>query len=262
MPQGDYVELAQKRRGKRFDHDEKVRKREARAHKRIGKTAQSLTGLRAKIFANKRYAEKAALKKAIRLNEQKAVKKGSDEAPVAPEGAVPHYLLDRSQAERGKVLSNSIKEKRKEKAGKWDVPLPRVRPMAEDELFRVTKSGKRQKKAWKRLVTKATFVGEDFRRAPPKMERFIRPTGLRVKKANVVHPELKSTFCLPILGVKKNPQGALQTQLGVVTKGTIIEVDVSELGLVTAGGRVVFSKYAQVTSNPEMCGSVEAVLLV
>ena len=48
--------------------------------------------------------------------------------------------------------------------------------------------------------------------------------GLRMKKAHVTHPELKCTFCLDILGVKKNPNGASYTQLGVVTKGTIIEV--------------------------------------
>ena len=35
------------------------------------------------------------------------------------------------------VLSNSIKQKRKEKAGKWNVPIPKVRPVAEDEVFKV-----------------------------------------------------------------------------------------------------------------------------
>ena len=29
--------------------------------------------------------------------------------------------------DRAKVLSNTIKQKRKEKAGKWEVPLPKVR---------------------------------------------------------------------------------------------------------------------------------------
>jgi len=32
--------------------------------------------------------------------------------------------------------------------------------------------------------------------------------------------------------------------------GTVIEVNVSELGLVTQTGKVVWSKYAQVTNNP------------
>ena len=45
-----------------------------------------------------------------------------------------------------------------------------------------------------------------------------------MKKAHVTHPELKCTFCLSILGVKKNPNGASFTQLGVITKGTVIEV--------------------------------------
>lgn len=66
--------------------------------------------------------------------------------------------------------------------------------------------------------------------------------GLRFKKAHVTHPELKATFCLPILGVKKNPSSPLYTSLGVITKGTVVEVNVSELGLVTQGGKVVWGE--------------------
>jgi ribosomal protein S8E len=144
-----------------------------------------------------------------------------------------------------------------------------------------------------------TFVPPGFTRKPPKYERFIRPTGLRMKKAHVTHPELKATFQLEIIGVKKNPNGQAYTGLGVITKGkaagqeaarrvswrrccsrrhsatrccskppynawcclcgrhmhplsspcplpgTIVEVNVSELGLVTPGGKVVWGKYAQ-----------------
>ena len=52
----------------------------------------------------------------------------------------------------------------------------------------------------------------------------------------------------------------MYTQLGVMTKGTVIEVNVSELGLVTAGGKIVFGKYAQITNNPENDGCINAVL--
>jgi ribosome biogenesis protein NSA2 len=72
--------------------------------------------------------------------------------------------------------------------------------------------------------------------------------------------DLKATFQLQILGVKKNPQSPMYTQLGVMTKGTVIEVNVSELGLVTAGGKIVFGKYAQITNNPENDGCINAVL--
>ena len=41
-----------------------------------------------------------------------------------------------------KVLSNMIKQKRKEKAGKWSVPLPKVRGIAEDEMFKVPETYK------------------------------------------------------------------------------------------------------------------------
>lgn len=129
-------------------------------------------------------------------------------------------------------------------------------------MFQVVKSGKRKKKAWKRMINKVTFVGDNFSRKPPKYERFIRPTGLRFKKAHVTHPELKTTFCLDILGVKRNPQSKMYTSLGVITKGAIIEVNVSDLGLVTQTGKVVWGKYAQVTNNPENDGCINAVLLV
>ena len=176
--------------------------------------------------------------------------------------ALPAYLLDREVVTRAKVLSNSLKQKRKEKAGKWSVPLPRVKPISEDEMFRVVKTGKRKKKQWKRMVTKVTFVGDSFVRKPPKYERFIRPTGLRFKKAHVTHPDLKATFFLEMIGVKKNPSSQTFTALGVITKGTIIEVNVADLGLVTPNGKVVYGKYAQVTNNPELDGCINALLLV
>ncbi len=112
------------------------------------------------------------------------------------------------------------------------------------------------------LFQQCTFVGQGFTRKPPKFERFIRPMALRVTKANVTHPELQTTFQLNILGVKKNPQGRTWSELGVITKGTIIEVNVADLGLVTTTGKVVWGKYAQVTNNPENDGCINALLLV
>ena len=71
-------------------------------------------------------------------------------------------------------------------------------------------------------------------------------------------PELGVTVQLPILSVKKNPQNPMYTQLGVLTKGTVVEVNVSELGLVTTNGKVVWGKLAQVSNNPENDGCVNA----
>jgi len=121
---------------------------------------------------------------------------------------------------------------------------------------------KTAKKNWKRMITKPTFVGPEFTRRPVKYERFIRPMGLRYRKANVTHPKLGVTVSLPIIGVKKNPQSPMYTQLGVLTKGCVIEVNVSELGMVTTGGKVVWGKYAQITNDCENDGCVNAVLLV
>mmetsp|Transcript_25550 Transcript_25550/g.33407 ORF Transcript_25550/g.33407 Transcript_25550/m.33407 type:complete len:261 (-) Transcript_25550:317-1099(-) len=260
MPQHEHIELHKKRHGIRMDQEERQRKREARqAHKR-SQFAQKVHGLRAKLYNQKRFKEKATMRKTIAMHQERDNKHGNEDA--IPDGALPAYLLDREGVSRAKVLSNTVKQKRKEKAGKWDVPLPKVKPIADDEMFKVLKSGKRQKKSWKRMVTKVCYVGEGFTRKAPKYERFIRPTGLRFKKAHVTHPELKATFHLDILGVKKNPSSPMYTQLGVITKGTVIEVNVSELGLVTQSGKVVWGKYAQVTNNPELDGCINAVLLV
>ena len=57
---------------------------------------------------------------------------------------MPAYLLDREGVSRAKVLSNTVKQKRKEKAGKWAVPVPKVKPVADDEMFRVMRTGKRR----------------------------------------------------------------------------------------------------------------------
>ncbi|CAI9717597.1 Hypothetical predicted protein [Octopus vulgaris] len=260
MPQNEHIELHRKRYGRRFDYEEKKRKKEGRMPHIMSDKAQKLRGLKAKLYHKKRHAEKIQMKKTIRMHEMKKTKQKADDA--VPEGAVPAYLLDREGQTRAKVLSNMIKQKRKEKAGKWNVPLPKVKGMSETEVFKVVKTGKRQKKAWKRMVTKVTFVGDGFTRKPPKFERFIRPMGLRFKKAHVTHPELRATFHLPIISVKKNPSSPMYTSLGVITKGTIIEVNVSELGLVTQGGKVIWGKYAQVTNNPENDGCINAILLV
>ncbi|GMI71101.1 hypothetical protein like AT5G06360 [Hibiscus trionum] len=179
--------------------------------------------------------------------------------------------MDRENTTRAKVLSNTIKQKKERESWKMGGPYTQgekmfflcyVRPVAEDEMFKVIRSGKRKTKQWKRMVTKCTFVGLGFTRKPPKYERFIRPSGLRFTKAHVTHPELKCTFNLDIIGVKKNPNGPMYTSLGVMTKGTIIEVNASELGLVMPAGNVVWGKYAQVTNNPESDGCINAVLLV
>ena len=243
------------------------------------------------------------MKKQIRAHEEKTVKSAAPSEPSST--PLPQYLLDRTQPTSAKALSSAIKNKRNEKAARFSVPLPRVRGIAEEEMFKVVKTGKKTaKKGWKRMITKPTFgesryfvhysnalvlnfashlfplllmpfsfhdnlrgefiltffipVGPDFTRRPVKYERFIRPMGLRYKRANVTHPELAVTVQLPIISVKKNPQNPLYTQLGVLTKGTIIEVNVSELGLVTAGGKVVWGRWAQITNNCENDGCVNA----
>ena len=104
--------------------------------------ARKLRGIKAKIFNRKRFVEKAQMKKTIKQHEEKDAKQKEPE--LVPEGAVPSYLLDREGVSRTKVLTNMIKQKRKEKAGKWQVPIPKVKAMTEEEMFKVLRSGKRK----------------------------------------------------------------------------------------------------------------------
>ena len=133
MAQGDYIELHRKRQGRRLDHEERARKKEARSAHLNSAISKKVRGLKAKQFNKKRYAEKADIKKKIKQHGESSNKQRA--APDrAPDDAVPAYLLDREGVSHAKVLSNSIKQKRKEKAGKWNVPIPKVRPVGEDEV--------------------------------------------------------------------------------------------------------------------------------
>lgn len=260
MPQNEHIELHNKRYGRRLDYEERKRKKEARKVREVATKAKKLRGIKAKIYNKQRFSEKVQMKKTMKAHEEKNSKKREEK--VGDGTALPHYLLDRETQANAKVLSNMIKQKRKEKAGKWEVPIPKVKAVSDLEVFKAIQTGKRKKKSWKRMVTKVTFVGDAFTRKPPKFERFIRPMALRFKKAHVTHPELNATFQLPIIGVKKNPSSPMYTSLGVITKGTVIEVNVSELGLVTQSGKVIWGKYAQVTNHPENDGCINAVLIV
>lgn len=113
------------------------------------------------------------MKKQLRALEERNVKSdGPSEPSYTP---MPQYLLDRSQATNAKALSSAVKNRRAEKAAKFAVPLPTVRGQSEQEVFQVIKTGKRKGKSWKRMITKPTFVGNEFTRRPVKYERFIRP---------------------------------------------------------------------------------------
>lgn len=258
MPQNEYMERHRKEHGRRLDHEERTRKREAREAHAISAKATNLRGFKAKMFQQERHKHKIQLRKQIKALEEKDVQSAGDKDPSQP---LPSYLLDRNNPQQAKQLSSAIKNRRSEKSARYSVPIPKVSGISEEDMFKVIATGKRKGKGWKRMVTKPTFVGPDFTRRPVKYERFIRPMGLRYKKAHVTHPQLNVTLQLPIISVKKNPQQQLYTTLGVLTKGTIIEVNVSELGLTTAGGKVVWGRYAQITNNVENDGCVNAVLL-
>ena len=58
MPQNEHIELSVKRHGRRLDHEERQRKKEAREPRRRAKEAKRLRGLKAKRFNKQRFNEK------------------------------------------------------------------------------------------------------------------------------------------------------------------------------------------------------------
>jgi ribosome biogenesis protein NSA2 len=89
------------------------RKREAREPHLRSKIAKKLRGHKAKLYHKKRYSEKVQMRKLIKQHEEKQQRSTVEEPS---EGAIPAYLLDRQKQVAGNILSNAIKQKRKEKA--------------------------------------------------------------------------------------------------------------------------------------------------
>lgn len=71
MPQNEYIQQAQKRYGKRLDHVQRVRKREARKAHTNANFLKHVRGIKAKLAQKARYAEKAEIRKKIRQHEEK-----------------------------------------------------------------------------------------------------------------------------------------------------------------------------------------------
>lgn len=124
MAQGEYIEEHQRRYGKRLDHDERKRKRAAREVHKKAAFAQKVHGLKAIMHHKKRHAEKVALKKTLKAHSERNTK--MKEKPADPSEALPTYLLDRENQRDAKALSSAIKQKRKDKAARFAVPLPKV----------------------------------------------------------------------------------------------------------------------------------------
>lgn len=73
------MERHKKRFGVRMDKEERDRKREARRVHKISEFAQKAHGLRAKLFNQKRFKEKAAMRKTINMHQEGSNKHASDE---------------------------------------------------------------------------------------------------------------------------------------------------------------------------------------
>lgn len=192
MPQNEYIERWQSQHGKRFDHEERLRKRTARETHKVSKDSQNLTGLRAKLHQKKRRNEKIQMKKAIRAQEQKNVKSSGPSEPSSQ--PVPKYLVERSGENDAKTLSSAIKNKRNEKAAKFSVPLPKVKGISEEEMFKAVHTGKKTaKKSWKRMITKPTVYILPFPFPPAEISLLVSSKISIFSAKTITHSSLDPT---------------------------------------------------------------------
>jgi ribosome biogenesis protein NSA2 len=91
-----------------LDHEERKRKKEAREVHRRAEFARKAIGIKGKMFAKKRHAEKAQMKKTIAMHEEKDSKKKAEDG--APQNALPAYLLERDQVGSGMASSHLLSE--------------------------------------------------------------------------------------------------------------------------------------------------------
>jgi ribosome biogenesis protein NSA2 len=85
------------------------------------------------MYQQLRHKQKIQMKQTIRAHETSNVK-GAGATESEPSNPIPAYLLDRSNPTTAKSLSSAIKNRRKEAAAKFSVPLPKVRGMTEEEV--------------------------------------------------------------------------------------------------------------------------------
>ena len=80
MPQNEYMEKHKKRHGERPDTEERARKRQAREGHKRSEFAQKVHGIRAKLYHQKRFKEKATMRKTISMHQERDNKHANDDA--------------------------------------------------------------------------------------------------------------------------------------------------------------------------------------
>jgi hypothetical protein len=102
------------------------------------------------------------MRKAIKQHEERNVKGAP--AEKEPSEAIPAYLLDRANPTTAKALSSQIKNKRAEKAARFSVPIPKVRGISEEELFKVYVLGLLES-GWEEVCADGWIVSRRARRS-------------------------------------------------------------------------------------------------
>ncbi|CAM9193878.1 unnamed protein product, partial [Lampetra planeri] len=194
-----------------------ARRRGREAHERARK-AKKLIGLKAKLYNKERHKEKIQIKKTIKMHEQRMAKQKDEDKTPKGRGA------RLSPGPRGPVQGqSSVQHDQAEAQGEGGQV---GRPAAQGAAPR----GRRRCSAWSADRQDAAQVVEAPRHQGLLRGRRLHPQAAQVRALHPPHgialqegprdpPRVEGHFCLPILGVKKNPSSPMYTSLGVITKG-------------------------------------------
>lgn len=94
MPQNEHIERHIKLFGRRYDAEQRERKRDARSVHKLSKLAQHTKGLKAKMLNKKNYNEKIQMKKTLNMNHENKSKQQQSDSVQG--NAKPIYLLGMS----------------------------------------------------------------------------------------------------------------------------------------------------------------------
>eukprot|EP00116_Pleurobrachia_bachei_P016538 sb/3476800/ len=107
-----------------------------------------------------------------------------------------------------------VKQKRKEKAGKWAVPIPKVKQMGRMRFSRSCRLVRGRRRLGNEWLPRLPMLARISLENHPNTNGSSGPWRC-VSRRPCHSPRAEATFCLPMIGVKKNPNSPMYTQLGV-----------------------------------------------
>jgi len=256
MSQNAYIKKSKRRYEQNPIFAVKRKHMESRSSLRHHKKLQSIRGINA-IMTSKKNIYLTSIRNNHKIQKQESRQKNT---LIMLRKPLPIYLLGREQLLDCNNTRNMGIPNNRNDLKKFKFSFVQPSPNSNTTALKVSGLNRRSKKLWTRKVTGCTFVKPNFVRPPIQYERFVRPMALRLTQTNVTHVQSGKTFLANILNVEMNPNSHIETLLGKISLGTIIQIELQD-NLHRLADTPSSCTYAQVTNNPSDDGTVNSVLI-